>query len=98
MTMLNDQDIEQLARTRAARKTRWYVHAAVYVAVNGMLLLMAFAGGRQHWPVFPALGWGFALALHALRAFGPGSGALQDRLLERERRKLLHARERAPWA
>ena len=97
MTTLNDQDIDHFARKRAGRKMGWYIHAAIYVAVNGALLLAAWFGGRHHGlPLFPALGWGVGLAVHGIRAFAPAT--LRDGLVERERRKLLRARERAPFA
>jgi hypothetical protein len=96
MTTLNDQDIDQLARKRAARKLGWYIHAAIYVAVNGWLLLLHMGSGRHAW--MPALGWGLGLAIHGLTSFLPRSGTLRERLVERERRKLQKARERAPFA
>ena len=94
-----DPDLETLAGARASRKLGWYRHATIYVVVNGALMLLAyFRAGHHVWPLFPALGWGFGLLMHGISAFGPGAGALRERLVERERRKLLQARERAPFA
>lgn len=99
MTMLDDQQIDRLADRRAKRQVGWIFHAAIYLAVNGGLVLAAWLGQRHHvWPIFPALGWGFGLVMHGIAVFRPGAGTLRARLAERERRKLLHARERAPFA
>lgn len=96
---LTDQEIEHLAHRRARAKMGWIVHACVYVAVNAVLLIVhASRGHGGAWPLFPALGWGFGLAMHGISVFLRGSGALRGRLVDRERRRLLHERESAPPA
>ena len=92
-TPRTDFEIDRLARKRAGAKMGWYTHAAVYVAVNLLLVAIAFfgehdSGGRQ-WPIYPALGWGLGLLLHGVGVFVVGAGSgLKERLVERERRKL----------
>lgn len=83
-----DEQIEQLARRRAAAKLGWYVHAAVYIAVNLLLAVLSAMSGR-HWAVFPALGWGLGLAIHGAVVFLVTGGAgLHERLVQRERNRL----------
>jgi hypothetical protein len=80
--------LERLARRRAGAKMGWYIHATVYVLVNLFLVLLATSRG-QNWAMFPLLGWGLGLMIHAAVVFfvAPG-GNLYDRLLERERKSL----------
>jgi len=82
------QRIEQLARRRAKAKLGWFIHAAVYAAVNLGLIAVSVASGK-HWAIFPLLGWGLGLAFHgaAVWLLQPG-GDLLEHLVERERSKL----------
>jgi hypothetical protein len=90
---MDSQEIDRLARKRAGAKMGFIVHATVYVLVNLMLAAMAFSMGRN-WAVFPAVGWGFGLAMHGIVVFMvTGNAGLHDRLVERERMKL----QGDPW-
>lgn len=92
---LAPDDIERLARRRAALRLGWYAHALVYVAVNTLLVLLSALGERD-WTVFPALGWGLGLAIHGFVVFlATGGAGLHERLLQQERRRL--AAQRDPW-
>ena len=87
---LSDEEIDRLARRRAAAKMGWYVHACVYLLVNLFLFAMSdYAFGQRRWSMFPVLGWGLGLALHGVSVFvlGTGSG-LRERLVEKERERL----------
>jgi hypothetical protein len=95
LTSLNPQDLDQLARKRAGSKLGWYSHAMVYTLVNVGLFLLASAAGR-HWNLFPLLGWGLALLVHAAIVFIiPQEGGLHARLVQRERNRLQALRD--PW-
>lgn len=91
---MSDNDLDRLARRRASARMGWYLHAMVFLAVNTILMLMAFGTGR-HWTVFPALGWGLGLLLHGLGVWLSLGGGLQQRLIEQERARL--ASQRDPW-
>lgn len=93
MQELAHDDIERLARKRAAAKLGWYIHATVYIAVNLLLATLSAASGH-HWAMFPALGWGVGLAIHGAVVFVL-AGGLHERLVERERQRL--ALQRDPW-
>ncbi len=86
---LSPDEIERIANKRAGAKLGWYIHAAVYVAVNAFLLAMAAGTGHQRWSIFPALGWGLGLLLHGISVWFLSSGAgLRERMVERERARL----------
>ena len=87
--------VENLARKRAGAKLGWFVHASVYTVVNLFLILIALLTGKA-WAIFPLLGWGLGLAIHAAVVWLAGGGsALHERLLARERARL--AARRDPW-
>jgi hypothetical protein len=88
-------DLDRLARKRAGAKLGWFLHAAVYLAVNLGLSVLALGMEHRRWSVFPALGWGLGLALHGAAVWLAGSGSeLRERLVARERARLLRRRER----
>jgi len=90
-----DQDLEGLARKRAAAKIGWYIHATAYIAVNLLLAVLSAMSGR-HWAVYPALGWGIGLAIHGAVVFlVAGSTGLHGRMVQRERERL--ALQRDSW-
>lgn len=90
-THLTDQELERLARKRAGMRMGWLIHAAVYVAVNLLLIGLSIAGGR-HWAIFPLLGWGLGLAIHgAVVYLNTGGSGLQERLVQQERERLQDA-------
>lgn len=95
-TPLSPEEIERLAHKRASAKLGWYVHACVYVCVNAFLLLASSFGLRARpWNVYPALGWGVALALHFVSVFVLGKGsAVRETMVQRERERLLRERDR----
>lgn len=58
------------ARGRAEAKFQFYVHAIVYGTVIGFLVLINLINwGGVFWAIWPMLGWGLAVALHAARVF-----------------------------
>lgn len=72
---------------RILRRRTFYLHAAVYVAVNLMLVAVwALAGGGFPWFLFPLMGWGIGLVAHGASAFLLASPA--DIVLEREQRRM----------
>ncbi len=90
MPLLSEDEIERIARKRAGAKLGWYIHAAVYVAVNLALFAASQYGfGQRPWSVIPVLGWGLGLALHGISVFMLGTdSAFRERLVRRERERL----------
>jgi hypothetical protein len=69
---MNEQTIKyQKARERVAALRDFYRHLAVYVIVNlGLFLINMIVSPEALWFVWPLIGWGIAVALHAWRVFG----------------------------
>lgn len=89
---LTDEQLDRLARRRAGARMGWYVHALVFLAVNGVLAALSFSSGR-HWAIYPALGWGLGLLIHGLVVWVVlGGGGLQQRLVAQERERLMQDR------
>ncbi|QJW84964.1 2TM domain-containing protein [Ramlibacter terrae] len=95
---LSPEEIDRLARKRAGAKLGWYVHLAVYVAVNVLLFALSRYGfGHRNWTPAPALGWGVGTVLHGIAVFVLGSGGgLRDKLVQQERARLQREQDRAP--
>ncbi len=89
-TPLTPEEIERIARKRASAKLGWYVHAAVYLLVNGAMFMASVYGLRQRpWTIYPALGWGLGLLLHGVAVFLLGAGSsLRENLVRKERERL----------
>ena len=78
-------------REREARqiikRRHFYVHLAIYVAVNLMLIgIWALVGGGFPWFLFPLMGWGIGVVAHGATAFLLANP--DDVVLEREQRRL----------
>ena len=79
--------VQREARRLAGRKLGFLLHATVYLAVNALLLGIAWSSAGGGWVIFPALGWGIGLLAHALFVLGP-LGRVHRWLVEREVRRI----------
>ncbi len=69
MSTIEERREEAIERLKA--KSEFRAHALVYVLVNALLIgVWAVSGAGFFWPIFPLLGWGIALALHAYDIYG----------------------------
>ena len=71
----NNDPAEDELRRRAVKRLRakagFWMHLAVYLAVNGFLVLIwFFTGAGFFWPIFPIGGWGIGIAANAWDVFG----------------------------
>jgi hypothetical protein len=90
-----DPALLRQARKRVGIKNGLRIHATVFVLVNIGLVLINFTTSRAvPWSMFPFLGWGLGLAIHALAVrYALSDRAARDlsaevaRLQERERNK-----------
>ena len=70
-TGMSEEEIYQVARKRVEEKKGFFIHLAVYVVVNIMLVLIwAFSsGGGDPWFLWPLGGWGIGILFHFLGVF-----------------------------
>lgn len=63
--MTDESDRRAAAIRRLKAKRGFEIHAAVFVAVNILLVaIWATTGGGYFWPIWPFLGWGIGMAFH----------------------------------
>ena len=67
----------------------FYIHLAVFVLVNALLITInLLTSPRQLWFQSPLAGWGIGIILHAGIIFGVLKGqAIRDRMIAKEMRK-----------
>ena len=97
-TLPPDDDIDRIARKRAGAKLGWYMHGALYLAVNLFLLTISDVGfGTRRWTPWPMFGWGIGLVLHGVSVFVLGNGSgLRERMVRKERERLQRERSGRP--
>ena len=68
---LSDEEIYKLAKERVEAKKGFFVHLAVYIIVNIVLVtIWATAAGRGNpWFLWPLGGWGIGILFHGLSVF-----------------------------
>ncbi len=78
------------ARGRAEAKYGFFVHVAVYAAVMALLVVIdMLTSPGTIWFIWPAIGWGFLVALHGVRVYLLADrDVIVDALTERELRDL----------
>ncbi|SHG72918.1 2TM domain-containing protein [Marivita hallyeonensis] len=82
-------DSYEKARGRAEAKFGFYVHAFIFAAVIGVLVIINLVTSPEiNWTIWPMLGWGLAVALHGARVFFAGDKEkIIDALTEEELRQ-----------
>ena len=63
----------QMAKERVQAIKGFYAHLTVYVVVNLLLFAINMIVSPENlWFIWPLMGWGVAVALHAVSVFGFG--------------------------
>ena len=82
--MTDEQREWAIKRIRAKRG--FWVHLAVYLAVNTLLVsIWAASSGDYFWPVWPMLGWGIGVVAHAAAVL-VGPSKISEERIDRELR------------
>ena len=86
---MNDQEAYQRAKKRVEAKAKFYRHLTVYIAVCAFLMIINFSTFTEFlWFIWPLMGWGIAVLLHAVRVFGYGGESIvTEQMIEREMQK-----------
>ena len=78
----------RIARRRAGATYGFFIHLALFIAVNGLLFIInQRAAPDLHWHLFPLGSWALGLTIHGLAVFLSSSG-LRERMVEEELKKL----------
>ena len=83
---MDDRESYEKASKRVAARISFFIHLAVYVGVNLLLLAINLLSDRDHlWFYWPLLGWGIGLLFHGLSVFFFGRvDNLRERMIEKE--------------
>jgi hypothetical protein len=83
------QDEFARAKRAARAKMAFYVHLAVYLAVNALLIAINLLTSAGHlWFQWPLLGWGIGVLVHAIVTFVlPKRAGMTRGMIEREMRR-----------
>lgn len=83
---MDNSEAYQAAKKRVEARMGFYTHLSVYAAVILFLAIINFlTSSGTVWFHWPMLGWGIAVALHALAVFVfPGRFAITERMIEKE--------------
>lgn len=83
---MNNQEAYQRAQKRVEAKVGFYRHLTIYITVCILLIIINFSTSTEYlWFIWPLMGWGFAVLLHALRVFGfSGKSSVTEQMIEKE--------------
>jgi len=83
---MENSEAYQSAKRRVEAKMGFYTHLSVYVAVILLLATINLVTSSNNiWFHWPLLGWGIAVAIHAVVVFVfPGRFAVTEKMIERE--------------
>ena len=75
---MTEEDKMRKAKQQVEMMTGFYVHLAVYVLVNAMLVAINwFTSPQDWWAQWALLGWGVGVLGHALLVFMPVQGTFE---------------------
>ena len=78
----DEQQLRTLAEKRVEEKLDFRNHLIIYFAINALLFfiwlftsLFAADGWIFPWFIFPLVGWGIGIGIHAITVYGPSTSA-----------------------
>jgi len=83
---MDNKEAYQKAKKKVEAKLSFYVHLAVYVVVNALLVLVNITTTPEHlWFPWPLIGWGIGLFFHGMGVFFFSEGSrIKERMIEKE--------------
>jgi hypothetical protein len=84
--IMENEKVYAEAKRQVERKIGFFIHLAVFVAVNSALMLLnLLLAPRMPWAFGPLFGWGIGLLFHGLRVFLHAQGATwKQRMIDKE--------------
>jgi hypothetical protein len=88
---MENQEAYEKAKKRVEAKIGFYIHLAVYVGVNVLLIIINLSTSPGYlWFKWPLLGWGIGLFFHGMSIFlfsGRRLREAKERMIEEEMKK-----------
>jgi len=88
---MENQEAYQRAKKRVEAKIGFYIHLAVYVGVNVLLILINLSKSPEYlWFKWPLMGWGIGIFFHGMSVFVFSSGkfeATKEKMIQEEMKK-----------
>lgn len=85
---MKNHEAYQRAKKRAEAKIGFYIHLAVYIGVNILLIIINLSTSPQYiWFKWPLLGWGIGLFFHGMSIFvfsGKKFKGIKEKMIEKE--------------
>jgi hypothetical protein len=85
---MENEEAYQRATKRVEAKIGFYIHLAVYVGVNILLIVINLVTAPRHlWFIWPLMGWGIGVFFHGLSTFfftGRKFKEIKDRMIQEE--------------
>jgi len=86
---MENREAYKRAKKRAEAKLGFYLHLAVYIVVNILLIIINLSTSTEYlWFKWPLIGWGIGVFFHALGTFVfSGGSVIKERMIEKEMKK-----------
>ena len=86
---MKNQEAYTNAKKKVETRMSFYTHLAVYLGVITLLTILNLTvAGDYFWAMWPMIGWGSGLIVHALFTFVfTTKSSMKDRLIEKEMQK-----------
>jgi hypothetical protein len=83
---MENKEAYKKAKKRAEAKIGFYIHLAVYITVNIVLVAVNLLTYPQYiWFKWPLMGWGIGVFFHAMGVFVfTGKSAIKEKMIEKE--------------
>ena len=83
---MDEKEVYERAKKSVEAKLEFYRHFAIYIGVNILLIIINLITSPDTlWFVWPLLGWGIGIVVHAVRVFiVPTGSSFKDRMIEQE--------------
>ena len=85
---MKTQTAEHTAHQNAKLKVEFKIHLITYIAVNALLAAINLILTPDYiWVIWPVLGWGIGLIVHAINVHVATNSSFKERMIEKELEK-----------
>ena len=86
---MENQESYLIAKKKVEARMGFYIHLGVYLGVMTLLIVLNLVVTKGYfWAMWPMIGWGSAIIIHALFTFVfTTKSNMKDRLIEKEMQK-----------